>query len=219
MFYLDILTQPDIPVKDELSILRVFSKTIEQEQYPGPKLHEKVFQKHSSSTGSKCEPRHKPYALHEIIRRKNSKIAELECEFMQLHRQGKIPSQAKQQEYYRILSGTEKSVLRENVDIVLCTCNEASSWRIRSTLNPVYCIIDECAMTTEPECMVPIQRAKNVILIGDHQQLPPVIRNHVAEVKGLGTSLFERYVNGKGNSKLQEPHVLEVQYRMVSYNV
>ena len=203
-----------------MKILRVFSKIIEQEQYPGPKLHDQVFQKYSSSTASnsKCEPRHKPFALHERVRKINPKIAEMDAKFKQLHEEGKIASQAERQEYYQLISATERTVLKENVDIVLCTCNEASSRRIRTTLKPVYCIIDECAMSTEPECMVPIQRAEHVILIGDHQQLRPIIKNHDAEVKGLGTSLFERYVIEREIGQLQEPHMLELQYRMVSYN-
>lgn len=205
-------------MKDKLKILRVFSKTIEQEQYPGPKLHEEVFRKYASSSAPdrKCDPQHTPFALHERVRRVNPRIAEMDAEFKELHRKEKVASQAKRQEYYQLISATEKTVLRENVDIVLCTCNEASSRRIRSNLKPVYCIIDECAMSTEPECMVPIQRAENVILIGDHQQLRPVIKNHVAEVKGLGTSLFERYVEDEKYRQLQKPHMLKLQYRMVS---
>ena len=217
LLYTDILIQRGIPVKDELNILRVFSKTIEREKYPGPKLHEQVFRKYSSGNDSKCECHHEPFALHELVRKANHRITELESEFVKLHRKGKVPSQAIRQEYYRILTGTERSVLKDNVDIVLCTCNEASSMRIRTTLKPVYCIVDECGMATEPECMVPIQRADHVILIGDHQQLRPVIKNHNAEVKGLGTSLFERYVSADKYTQIQEPHMLEVQYRMVSY--
>ena len=213
----EILTQANSPVKDKLRILRVFSKIIEQEQYPGPKLHDLVFRKYTTGADSKCEPQHRPFALHERIRKVNPKISEMDAEFKALHSQGKVASQAKRLEYSHLISATEKAVLREKVDIVLCTCNEASSNRIRTTLKPVYCIVDECAMSTEPECMVPIQRAEHVVLIGDHQQLRPVIKNHNAEVKGLGTSLFERYVSKSAdrNDQLQSPHMLEIQYRMV----
>ena len=212
----DILTGDKSPVKDKLKVLRVFSKTIEQEKYPGPKLHDQVFRKYNRGTDSKCEPQHRQYALHELVRKLNPRIAEMDAEFVDLHRQGKVASQAMQQEYYHLISAAERTVLKERVDIVLCTCNEASSKRIRTTLKPVYCIIDECAMSTEPECMVPIQRAEHVVLIGDHQQLRPVIKNHNAEVKGLGTSLFERYVGVDTYSQIQKPHLLAIQYRMVS---
>jgi len=54
---------------------------------------------------------------------------------------------------------------------VFCTCNEASSVRVVNNIKPVQLIIDEAAMATEPEAMIPIQLADHVILIGDHMQL------------------------------------------------
>jgi len=55
---------------------------------------------------------------------------------------------------------------------VLCTCNEASSSRVIRNVAPVQVIIDEAAMATEPESMVPIKLAsERVTLIGDHMQL------------------------------------------------
>jgi len=55
--------------------------------------------------------------------------------------------------------------------IVFCTCSEASSVRVADNINPTHVIIDEAAMATEPEAMIPIQLADHVTLIGDHQQL------------------------------------------------
>ena len=54
---------------------------------------------------------------------------------------------------------------------VLCTCNEACSVRIVDNIEPTHLIIDEAAMATEPEAMIPIQLADHVTLIGDHMQL------------------------------------------------
>ena len=48
---------------------------------------------------------------------------------------------------------------------------------------------------TEPECMVPIVLgAKQVILVGDHCQLGPVVMCKKAGSAGLCQSLFERLV-------------------------
>jgi superfamily I DNA and/or RNA helicase len=57
------------------------------------------------------------------------------------------------------------------------------------------CIIDEAGMCTEPECMATIiaTKAEQVVLIGDHKQLQPVIMCHSAAQLGLEKSLFERY--------------------------
>ena len=70
-------------------------------------------------------------------------------------------------------------------------------------------IIDECGSCTEPEGLVPIvsSEAKQVVLIGDHQQLQPVILDSMARKRGLELSLFERYS--------EKAIVLTTQYRMV----
>ena len=54
---------------------------------------------------------------------------------------------------------------------MFCTCNEASSVRVVDNIKPTQLIIDEAAMATEPEAMIPIRLADRVTLIGDHQQL------------------------------------------------
>ncbi|XP_025110061.1 LOW QUALITY PROTEIN: helicase with zinc finger domain 2-like [Pomacea canaliculata] len=55
-------------------------------------------------------------------------------------------------------------------------------------------IIDECAMSPEPHSLVPIvaNKAKQVVLIGDHKQLRPIITCQAAAELGLDQSLFER---------------------------
>ncbi len=60
------------------------------------------------------------------------------------------------------------------------------------------------------ECMIPlVLGCKQVVLVGDHQQLGPVIMNKKAARAGLTQSLFERLVV-LGNRPIR----LQVQYRM-----
>ena len=54
---------------------------------------------------------------------------------------------------------------------MFCTCNEACSVRVVDNIEPIQLIIDEAAMATEPEAMIPIKSASHVTLIGDHKQL------------------------------------------------
>ena len=64
-------------------------------------------------------------------------------------------------------------------------------------------------MCMEPESLVPItcSRARQVVLIGDHKQLQPVIQDHVAKTLGLSVSMFERHS--------KRAMMLRLQYRMV----
>ena len=205
--FLELLNQ-SAPEKEKVRIIRVFSKGVEKRDYPGPELDQDVFVPVNAS--AQCEKQHEEYSLHHMVRRLDRRIVEMEERFKSLHRQHKIASFDDIIEYRKMMSEAEQKVLTNGVNIVLCTCNEAGSRRLTSAVQPKYCIIDECAMATEPECMVPIRRAEHVVLIGDHQQLQPVIQCKEAENMGLGKSLFERYA-----SKKYKIHVLETQYRMV----
>ena len=194
---------------ENIRIIRVFSKALEKRDFPGIELNSDVFPRLGSS--AQCEQRHNMFSLHHIIRRNNPKIREQEKKFERLHLEGKIPSNEDFHTHRKLVSAEEEKALKHGMNIILCTCNEAGSHRITNSIEPKYCIIDECAMATEPECMVPIRRAQHVVLIGDHQQLQPVIQSKEAEKMGLGKSLFERY------APKAKMHLLEIQYRMVSY--
>ena len=197
--------------------MRVFSKAIENKDYQGSNYHQGVFRK--TNTDGECDADCAEYALHHIIRQRFPVILRKERMFKQLKDKGKIPSDAMRRDFKTLVFHAETTVLKGGVDIVLCTCNEASSHRITNSLRPVYLIVDECAMSTEPESMVPIRLASNVVLIGDHNQLQPVIQNQEAKGMGLGISLFERYA-GVLERRGGVPHLLKEQYRMVSmYNV
>ena len=171
-----------------MKLIRVFSKGVEKTDFPGPEHDDCVFPKRAVS--AQCEEKHKKYSLHYIIRNENRDISEEEERFRELHCDDRIPSFDEIHEYRKMISSAEERVLRSGVNIILCTCNEAASHRLK-TLKPKYCIIDECAMATEPECTVPIRRAEHVVLIGDHQQLQPVIHSKQAKQFGLGKSLLE----------------------------
>ena len=54
---------------------------------------------------------------------------------------------------------------------MFCTCSEACSVRVVDNIEPTHLIIDEAAMATEPEAMIPIKLTNHVTLIGDHMQL------------------------------------------------
>ena len=114
----DYLIQDGVPVKSELKILRVFSKTIEQKDCPGPNLHEGVFPKWSTSE-AKCESKHEEYALHKKIRRFDPEIGEMDREFEELHKQHKIPSIAMRRRYRSKVHRAELAVLKSGYALAM----------------------------------------------------------------------------------------------------
>ncbi|HII42267.1 TPA: AAA family ATPase [Candidatus Thalassarchaeaceae archaeon] len=97
----------------------------------------------------------------------------------------------------------------DKTQIVCCTCigsgNEILDGRRFSQV-----LIDEATQATEPASLVPLIRgARQIVLVGDHKQLPPTVLSFRAEEKGLKRSLFERLVDLG-----IEPFLLTKQYRM-----
>lgn len=70
--------------------------------------------------------------------------------------------------------------------------------------------IDEAAQALEAACWIGIRRAERVVLAGDHQQLPPTIKNYDAARQGLSVTLMERIVGNQPEAVT----LLKVQYRM-----
>lgn len=97
----------------------------------------------------------------------------------------------------------------QNADVICTTCTGAgdprlAKFRFRTVL------LDEATQACEPEALIPLVcGAKQVIMVGDHQQLGPVIMNKKAAAAGLSQSLFQRMV-----AINFRPVRLQVQYRM-----
>ena len=75
-----------------------------------------------------------------------------------------------------------------------------------------YCIVDEASQITLPVCLGPIAMAKRFVLVGDHNQLPPLVQNKEALEGGLDVSLFKLLSDSHPGSVVN----LEHQYRMCS---
>ncbi len=54
-----------------------------------------------------------------------------------------------------------------------------------------YCIIDEASQVLLTTCLGPLFSAKKFILVGDLEQLPPIVRNQNSREMGMNVSLFE----------------------------
>lgn len=71
-----------------------------------------------------------------------------------------------------------------------------------------YCIVDEATQVMQPTVLRPLLYSHRFVLVGDPDQLPPLIRSSLAKQKGADESLFERLDSDEATS------VLKLQYRM-----
>eukprot|EP00927_Polykrikos_kofoidii_P043384 TRINITY_DN3745_c0_g2_i1.p1 TRINITY_DN3745_c0_g2~~TRINITY_DN3745_c0_g2_i1.p1 ORF type:complete len:1105 (-),score=144.07 TRINITY_DN3745_c0_g2_i1:387-3374(-) len=117
-------------------------------------------------------------------------------------------SHGDEKRYKHLQTKTEKELLQA-ADVICTTCVGAGDPRL-SNFRFKQVLVDESTQATEPECLIPIMMgAKQIILVGDHCQLGPVIMCKKAAKAGLHQSLFERLI-----FLGIRPVRLEVQYRM-----
>ncbi len=145
-------------------------------------------------------------SLHEQVRMNDSnveltKLSQLKNEL------GELSSQD-EKKFKQLTRNAEREIL-SNADVICCTCVGAGDPRLaRFKFRTV--LMDESTQAAEPECMIPlVLGCKQVVLVGDHQQLGPVVMNKKAAKAGLNQSLFERLVI-LGCAPIR----LNVQYRM-----
>ena len=75
-----------------------------------------------------------------------------------------------------------------------------------------WCIVDEASQITVPGVLGPLMHARKFVLIGDHNQLPPLVRSQDARKLGLEDSLFQILHTAHPQAVVE----LRVQYRMAS---
>ncbi|KAJ3227803.1 ATP-dependent helicase NAM7 [Clydaea vesicula] len=145
-------------------------------------------------------------SLHEQVRNNDSnpelqKLIKLKDAMSELSAQD-------EKKFKSLKRQAEKEIL-QFADVICCTCVGAGDPRLaKFTFKTV--LIDESTQAAEPECIIPlVMGAKQAVLVGDHQQLGPVILNKKAAKAGLSQSLFERLV-----ILGVRPIRLQVQYRM-----
>ena len=93
---------------------------------------------------------------------------------------------------------------------VICATTIGCGHRLLESRKFPIVLMDEATQATEPSALVPIVKGcRQLILVGDHQQLPPTVLSRRAEKGGLNRSLFDRLIAcGLGSV------MLTTQYRM-----
>ena len=147
-----------------------------------------------------------PLTLHELVAKsdkhpKLQKLVRLKAELGEL-------SQNDELKYNTLVRKAERQIL-QSADVILCTCVGAGDGRLQG-FNFRRILIDEATQATEPEALIPlVSGAEQVVIVGDNQQLGPVVVSKKAAKAGFTQSLFVRLMmNGL------RPIRLQVQYRM-----
>jgi len=103
----------------------------------------------------------------------------------------------------------ERRLRMSQAHVVCCTCIGSGSDLLDNTRYDCV-LVDEATQATEPAVLVPLTRGcTQLVLVGDHCQLPPTVVSPTAQSMGLGVPLFSRLVNAG-----VVPKLLDTQYRM-----
>ncbi|WP_232686008.1 ATP-dependent helicase [Halobacterium zhouii] len=99
----------------------------------------------------------------------------------------------------------ERATALQSANVVAATTSTSGSRIMREQEFDVV-LVDEASQLTEPDTLAAINRADRFVLVGDHEQLPPVVRSGGR----LSESLFQRLVETHPEASV----MLDQQYRM-----
>ncbi|KAI1890439.1 hypothetical protein AGOR_G00153720 [Albula goreensis] len=201
----DVVAEHLLKLKEELKPLRVYSEQMEMLEFPYPGSNLKLSRK--SMREEKPNQELRSITLHHLIRVHGNQFANDIRAFDARIQNGEDLSDQDIDSYKQLLNKARQQELVKH-DIILCTCTAASNPNFTKMLNFRQIVIDECAMATEPEAFIPLVSHKpaQIVLLGDHKQLQPIVHCDLVKRLGMKKSLFERYM-GKAL-------MLDTQYRM-----
>ena len=189
--------------KSKLKIARLYGSSIERLDFPVPG---RDYSTRRMTRESKTDENLKGISIHHLIRQPGKILAD----------QFNESTLVDIKEIKAYMQLVQEATIEElsHYDVIFCTTAMATNVKVLKGMKDriFQVIIDECGMCTEPEAIATIiaTRAKQVVLIGDHMQLQPIVVCPEARRLGLQKSLFERYKDDEHIVQLQ------FQYRMVN---
>ncbi|XP_074867921.1 3'-5' exoribonuclease HELZ2 [Carettochelys insculpta] len=202
----DVVAEMLLKMRGNLKPLRVYGEAMESLEFPYPGSTRHFSRK--ALRDAKPKPELSEIILHHRIRQLLNPHSQQIREFDARVKRGEPITEDEVKKYKSLLLNARVHELQRH-NVILCTCSAASAASLVDNLNVKQILIDECAMSTEPETLIPLasyDKAEKVVLLGDHKQLRPVIQNDFCKNLGMETSLFERYRH--------QARMLDTQYRM-----
>ena len=133
------------------------------------------------------EPSHVDHlSLHVVLRHVDApEVAELRKLTKLKEETGDLTMQDLKR-FKRLKAQAERAILKA-AEVVCCTCVGAGDPRLAG-MRFKQVLVDEATQATEAEALVPlVLGAKQLVMVGDHQQLRPVVTCSDAAKAGLGT--------------------------------
>ncbi|XP_040889071.1 helicase with zinc finger domain 2-like isoform X2 [Toxotes jaculatrix] len=210
----DVVAEYLLRFGDSLKPLRVYSQQVEMLDYPYPDCTLQFSRRTLRQDRSKPELR--SITLHHRMRMSqnphSSQIKDFDKRIqLALEKKGEELTAQEVKDYKKLLRDARTYELQRH-DIILCTCTQSSTPSLTKTVSARQILIDECGMATEPQALIPLvcNKPEKIILIGDHKQLRPIVKNERVRRLGMAKSLFERYYTIHENRAV----MLDTQYRM-----
>ncbi|KAM3878008.1 3'-5' exoribonuclease HELZ2 [Diretmus argenteus] len=210
----DVVAEYLLRFGKKLKPLRVYSHQVEMLDYPHPDWSLQFSPSSLRQEKSKSELR--SITLHHRMREdQNPYSSEIKAFDHRIH----LALEKKAEELTPGEVEVYKNALREartyelqRHDIILCTCTVSSTPILTKTVSARQILIDECAMATEPQALIPLvcNKPEKIVLLGDHKQLRPIVKNEAVRKLGMAKSLFERYFTTHKTRAV----MLDTQYRM-----
>ncbi|XP_074416337.1 LOW QUALITY PROTEIN: helicase with zinc finger domain 2 [Sinocyclocheilus rhinocerous] len=196
----DIVAEQLLKLKGVLKPLRIYCDQMEMREFPYTGSDLKLCRK--SLRDEKPKEELKNITLMYLVRKPENPFSEEITKFEQY----KL-TEDEVETYRKLLKEAHKHEIQK-YDVVLCTCSSALKPEILAVMDFRQILIDECAMATEPEAFIPLvsNNPKQIVLLGDHQQIRPIVQCALVKKMGMQQSLFERYMD--------LALMLDTQYRM-----
>ncbi|CAN0581972.1 unnamed protein product, partial [Laminaria digitata] len=99
-------------------------------------------------------------------------------------------------EVWSLMNDARAQIKRAQISIlsraeVICATASGSASSILGKRRFDLVVLDEATQATDPIALVPLTRARRVVMAGDPFQLPPTVISPRAEREGLGQTFFE----------------------------
>jgi DNA replication ATP-dependent helicase Dna2 len=116
------------------------------------------------------------------------------------------------------IEGESMIKVMDDAKVVGCTCLSVGKDVLLAHKKFDVVIVDEAGQITQPAVLGALSIGKTFVLVGDHQQLPPIVKSELAREGGYNVSLLKRLAEANegriGQGQESSLTKLTMQYRM-----